>query len=287
MRTNIKNRVFVTKSTLKVGFICMVLSLSACKSGKQVTAPTAPEVKENLNYMGLVSKSTPAIHTFSSKMKLTVISKGKEMSVNGSLRMKKDEVIQLSLVPFLGIEVGRIEITPAKILILDRVNKQYVDEPISELTKMANTDMDFYTLQALFTNSLFLPGNKELTSEDMADFMVRLMPENSMLAIKRKMKNCLYSFTATPNTGQLVESEVASLTSPYKLTWKYADFQPLGTKSFPSQMDVLFSGGTKPFGAEIALSKLTENGDWESYTTVSKKYKKMSLEELFKVLLGL
>lgn len=287
MKTTILRGFSVNKTILGVGFVFLILSFTSCKSGQQTVTPVAKEVKEEQNLLELITQNTPEVNTFSSKMKLTIVSKGKELSVNGALRMKKNEVIQLSLVPFLGIEVGRIEITPSKILILDRVNKKYVEEPISELTKMANTDMDFYTLQSLFTNSLFLPGNKELSKQDMSEFMVRPMSENNMMTVKQKVKDCLYSFTVTPNAGQLLESAVSSVKSPYKLTWKYADFQPFSGKSFPSQMDILFAGGEKPFGAEIVLSKLTQNGDWESFTTVSAKYKKMSLEELFKVLLGL
>ena len=52
-------------------------------------------------------------------------------------------------------------------------------------------------------------------------------------------------------------------------------------------MDISFEGGKKPFSAEIDLSKLTENGDWEYPTTVSSKYKKMDFNDLLKVLLGL
>lgn len=277
----------MNKAILRTGFVLFILSFSSCKTGQQTVTPISKEVKEEQNILGLITQNAPEVNTFSSKMKLTIASKGKELSVNGAFRMKKNEVIQLSLVPFLGIEVGRIEITPSKILILDRVNKQYVEEPISELAKMANTDMDFYTLQSLFTNSLFLPSNKELSKLDMSGFVVSPKNENNEMTVQQKVKDCLYSFSVASNTGQLLESSVSSIKSPYKLTWKYADFQPFGTKSFPSQMNVSFTGGEKPFGAEIVLSKMTQNGDWESFTTVSAKYRKMSLEELFKVLLGL
>jgi hypothetical protein len=269
------------------GFIFLVLFLSACKSGQTISKPVVPVATEDLNYLGSVTNNTPVITNLSSKMKLTVNSNGKDISVNGTLRMKKDEVIQLSITPFLGIEAGRVEFTPTKVLIIDRINKQYVEEPISELSAMANTDMDFYTLQALFTNALFLPGNKELNNKLLSQFTVHSSVDNKTMEIKKKSKEFLYSFSATPNTGQLVESSISTLSAPYQLNWKYADFQPFGSKNFPSRMDISFEGGKKPFSAEIDLSKLTENGDWESPTSVSAKYKKMDFNELLKVLLGL
>jgi len=272
---------------LGLSFICLVLLFSSCKSSRSLSKPAEAAITEELNYLGSVANNTPVITNFSSKMKLTVNTNGKDLSVNGTFRMKKDEVIQLSIVPFLGIEAGRVEFTPTKILIIDRINKQYVEEPISELSAMANTDMDFYTLQALFTNALFLPGKKELNNKLLSEFTIHSSADNKTMEIKKASKDFLYSFSATPNTGQLLESNISTVAAPYQLNWKYADFQPFGLKSFPSRMDISFEGGKKPFSAEIDLSKLTENGDWESPTTVSAKYKKMDFNELLKVLLGL
>lgn len=272
---------------LGIGLAFSVLFLSSCKSGKMVSKPADAKIVEELNYLGNVTSHTPSVTSFSSKMRLTVNSNGKDISVNGTLRIKKNEVIQLSIVPFLGIEAGRVEFTPTKVLIIDRINKQYVEESIPELTAKANTDMDFYTLQALFTNALFFPGNKELDSKLLSEFTVRSSADNKMMEIRKQSKDFLYSFSATPNTGQLLESIISTVAAPYQLSWKYADFQPFGTKSFPSRMDISFEGGKKPFSASIDLSKLTENGEWEYPTTVSAKYKKMDFNELIKVVLGL
>jgi hypothetical protein len=240
------------KKTTILGFsvICLVLALSACKSAKSISKPAAA-VTENLDYLGSVANNTPSITNFSSKMKLTINSNGKDISVNGTIRMKKNEVIQMSIVPFLGIEAGRVEFTPTKVLIIDRINKQYVEEPISELTTMANTDMDFYTLQALFTNALFVPGKKEINNDLLSEFTVNTSVDNKTMEIQKKSKGFLYSFSATPNTGQLLESSISTISAPYQLNWKYSDFQPFGLKSFPSRMDISFEGGKKPFSSSL------------------------------------
>jgi len=182
-------------------FIFLAMIMSGCKSGQSISKSALPVVTENLDYLGSVANNTPVITNFSSKMKLTVNSNGKDISVNGTFRMKKNEVIQLSIVPFLGIEAGRVEFTPTKMLIIDRINKQYVEEPISELSAMANTDMDFYTLQALFTNALFLPGNKELNNKLLSQFTVHSSADNKTMEIKKKAKDFVYSFSANSKYG--------------------------------------------------------------------------------------
>ncbi len=85
------------------------------------------------------------------KMKLNVDALGKSLSVNGSLRMKRDEVVQLSL-SMLGFELGRLEFSPDDVLILDRYHKQYVRCGYDDISFLKSAGIDFYALQSLFWN---------------------------------------------------------------------------------------------------------------------------------------
>lgn len=82
---------------------------------------------------------------------------GKGVTLSGTLRVKRNDVVQLSL-SLLGFEVGRMEFTPADVLIIDRVNKQYVRAPYSQVSFLRTAQLDFYALQSLFWNELFVPG---------------------------------------------------------------------------------------------------------------------------------
>ena len=62
----------------------------------------------------------------SSKIKFTLRNGRKDLSVSGSLRMKKDEVVRIQLTAFGLMEVGRLEFTKDYVLLMDRMNKQYV-----------------------------------------------------------------------------------------------------------------------------------------------------------------
>ena len=62
-------------------------------------------------------------------------------------------------------------------------------------------------------------------------------------------------------------------------------FRALERKQFPVDMKLAFEGGKKPVKAAFALSRLSTNGDWEARTEVSKKYEKVELEEILKLLL--
>ena len=127
------------------------------------------------------------------KMSLALDVSGKTTRVNGTMRIKKGEVIQLSIAPFLGIEVARAEISPFGVLVIDRMNKRYVRVSFTELQELANAQLDFHTLQALFLNEIFLPGKKDLTSRDLSAFDIELVGRDVRLDV-RKTKRFAYTF---------------------------------------------------------------------------------------------
>jgi hypothetical protein len=218
------------------------------------------------------------------KMSLALDVSGKTTRVNGTMRIKKGEVIQLSIAPLLGIEVARAEISPYGVLVIDRMNKRYVRVSFTELQELANAQLDFHTLQALFLNEIFLPGKKDLTSRDLSAFDIELVGRDVRLDV-RKTKRFAYTFLMQGTEALLKESLVGLKDANYALSWKYENFRSLGQKQFPNTMILSFMGLKKPMNATFSLSRLTANSNWESYTKVSDKYEQVKLEDLIKRLL--
>lgn len=119
----------------------MMPAFSSCKTTKSVAASTkinndtnkaavaATHSKDDA-VVELYNKANTDIPILTSKISVDAKVGEKEVSAVGTLRIKKDEVIQVSLqVPLLGIEIGRFEITPDYILVIDRYHKQYVKAP--------------------------------------------------------------------------------------------------------------------------------------------------------------
>ena len=219
------------------------------------------------------------------KMSLALDVSGKTNKVNGTMRIKKGEVIQLSIAPLLGIEVARAEISPYGVLVIDRMNKRYVRVTFTELQELTNAQLDFHTLQALFLNEIFLPGKKDLTSRDLSAFDIELVGRDVRLDV-RKTKRFAYTFLMQGTEALLKESLVGLKDANYALSWKYENFRSLGQKQFPNTMTLSFMGLKKPMNATFSLSRLTANSNWESYTKVSDKYEQVKLEDLIKRLLA-
>ena len=218
------------------------------------------------------------------KMSLALDVSGKTTKVNGTMRIKKGEVVQLSIAPLLGIEVARAEISPDGVLVIDRVNRRYVRVSFNELQELTNAQLDFYSLQALFLNEIFLPGKKELTSRDISAFEMELIGKDVRLEL-RKAKNFSCSFLTQGSDALLKESFVGLKEMSYGLQWKYDNFRSFEKGLVPNTMQLSFLGVKKPMNATFSLSRLSVNSNWETYTKVSDKYEQVKLEDLIKQLL--
>lgn len=263
----------------------LIVFVSSCSSTRNAKKGVSIGNLSEAEYMEELINRSSAWDAITAKMSLAVDLNGKgPTKVSGTLRMKRDEVIQLSIAPFLGIEVARAEISPDGVLVMDRMNKRYVKVSFDELKNLAKADLDFHTLQALFLNEIFLPGKKTLTARDISAFAVRPENENAVIEVKNG-KRFAYRFRTNTNDGLLKESHVGLSGTSYGVNWRYDKFRPLEQKQFPESMVVSFEGAKKPVTAAFQLSRLSTNKDWETHTEVPRKYERIELQDLLKQLI--
>ena len=168
-----KNRFFLFHEHLKKPFLTfwggaflLVLTLASCHSSKKamkdksdktkptttITTPTTSTKKPDKQDPDLNKMKVAVGTNFTSKVRVTITQEGKDVTTSGNLRMRYGDVIQLTLVdPLLGIaEIGRLELSPDKVLIIDRVNKRYVDTNYEEFSALKSRNIDFNTIQEFF-----------------------------------------------------------------------------------------------------------------------------------------
>lgn len=205
------------------------------------------------------------------------------MSTNGTLKMKKDDVIQVSLVdPILGMmEVGRMEFTRNKVLVIDRINKQYIDVPYEDVDFLKKANIDFNTLQSLFWNEVFEPGEKQpkasaFTYQDNGSGNIEMGYTDKWLT---------YSFDTEKQTGILNKTKVAdTATHSYQLHFDYGNFTDFEGNKFPKELTLAFTSGTKSASLAFKLSSIKNASDWVARTSIPAKYQKASPEKILKML---
>ena len=146
------------------------------------TVEASAQLKKNVELVQKVVDQALYQKNLVSDLTFTVNTDSREISVPGILRMRKDEVIRLQLlIPLLRSEAGRIEFTPSYVLFIDRIHKQYVKATYEEVAFLRNNGIDFYSLQALFWNQLFVPGQKKVGEDGVYKFNVDTSAKNGAL----------------------------------------------------------------------------------------------------------
>lgn len=267
--------------------VCLTMHLmSSCVLKKMLTQEADTENFSESSYLQRVISNAPVFNEFSAKMRLT-LSQGKEnISVGGSLKMKKDEVIQLSIVAIGIVEAARIELTPHRLLVLDRMGRRYVEVKYDDLPFLRQSKLDFYTLQSLFWNELFLPGVKHVGKEDLHHYKVTSGDEHVTLTTDEG-KRLSYSFFTALTNGWLEETRIhANVTKEnnYQMNWRYADFLTIDGQQFPTTMNLLLQGADKPLEATFTFSRCETQMEY-SPLSVPNRYKQVEVADILKNLL--
>ena len=117
----------ITLRLFSAALLAGLLTLGSCSTSKRLSGKpsVAKQSTEDL-YKQHVLANAVSTKSLTAKMRLNLSLGDKDVALSGSLKMKRGDVIQLSLTfPIVG-EVGRMEFTPQEVLIVDRINSRYV-----------------------------------------------------------------------------------------------------------------------------------------------------------------
>lgn len=301
------NKFNVTAATAA---IIAVMTLASCGTSKkaatadslddagitsQGNAPVTAAVRE-LTFLQKVSDNAVYCKDITSKIDLTLTTDDKVMTVAGTLRMRKDSVIRIQLTPMGIMEIGRIEFRSDSVLVMDRINKEYVMACYDDLPFLKRNGIDFYTLQSLFWNELFLPGEQKVKESKLREFDVEFNDNASnatSIPVTYSTGKLDFKWMADETTGQIRSLDVAYNSSEHgttTLTCGYSAFTPVGVKMFPTciTMGVNTSATGQERGGSLTLrlKGIDTEGGWDTYTTVSSKYKKANASTIISKLSG-
>lgn len=216
--------------------LMLCILLASCRSKKEVVSTTTtvsdnttigvPPSQGNKQPADAKQQEETCV---TARVRLELSSNGKSTSVGGMLRMKRNDVIQLSLVTFGVLEVARIEMTPEYFLLVDKMGRQYVKASYNDVSFLRDADVDFYTIQSYFWN--------EQTSN--------------------------YS------------------------GWEQSNFVTVGGRSLPTTHLITIPARSKTIKANLSLSNLNTDSNWEKRTQISSRYSKVSVDELWTRIMNL
>lgn len=256
--------------------------------GKKKTALLTDTLKKDV-FLQQVTDNAQTARFITSKVKFSVEVGNRQMTLTGNLKMKRDDVIRLQLMAFGFVEAGRLEFTQEYVLIVDRINKQYLKVPYAQLEFFRHSGIDFNMLQSLFWNELFQPGKSRLTDRNLKKFTTDTGVDNDVV-ISYENDVLSYRWLTERETARIKMANVLyanHLRGNYQLNWDYDEFKASNRKMFPMKHKVQFKTPDKEVKFEMILNYLGNDEDWEPRTTLSGKYRQMPVDEILRRFMSL
>lgn len=278
-------------SFLRIALIAAPLALGSCKSARNVEKTTTKPVEVNRqqqNFLQKVSDNSQYAKFITSKIKFQVQVGAQNLTLTGNLKMKRDDVIRLQLMAFGFVEAGRIEFTKDYVLIMDRINKQYLKVPYNQLDFMRNSGLNFYSLQALFWNELFQPGQTKMTDEQLKRYQTEMGGDDVIISLEENKMS--YKWLASKDNALIKMVNILykdKFRGNTQLNWDYREFKQMGAKKFPTDNSITFTTTKKEVKLHLILNYIGNESDWETRTEVSAKYRQVNVDDILRRFMAL
>jgi len=266
-------------------FAGIIILFYSCKTSRQTTSVALSEMSKDKRIETIKYQAIP-FNNLSSSLRFSIKPgvKKNTVSANAQLRIIKDKIIQLSLrIPILGTEVAKVSITPEQIIIIDRNNKQYVSESMQTLQEIAPFDFDFYSLQALLTNQLFIAGKQSISAEDYNTF--DLNEDKFLFKLNNKDSQGIhYDFTGD-FTSRIIQTEMYKNKKEANLNWLYKDFGlASNNRLFPMKMLMELTVPDDLITLNLTFNSVDIDTGFELNTTIPDRYQPVGIEQIIELI---
>ena len=239
-------------------------------------------------------------HTISIKFDAKVESEDLNQSINGTLRIRKDSVIWISITPALGIEAARLQFTPDSIMFMNRIKNEYFINSYEFFENKLQTEISFDDLQAIFTNEIFLYSESDDESNEKfnPDSLDRDYFRKTFIAstdsnryvlkthrkhkIKKRIKRnktselIVETLKIAPEIFKITNVNIEDYTEKRTLTIQYSDFIDVNTKVMPSIINIDVKTSEKNFHSMVKFNKITVDSEISFPFKISEKYKRIN-----------
>ena len=259
---------------------CMI----SCTPKKQIAKTTLPiELKENQQLFEDILTNQLSFNTLSSKISFSFTNGSMSRGSKARLKIVEDSALQISIQPLFGIEMFRLHVDADTLVFLDRMNKRYVKEALSDMKQRYPTGFDLETLQALLCNRIFVAGKTKPAADDYAKFNYSDTQNMYYLKSKDESSGIEYFFSVNAN-DRLIFTNLMDMDKKYSLQWNYSAFTKLSSGAFPQQMDVTVGSPTKKAEMSLSFSDTVLDEPMQLDLNIPKGYSKVPFANVLKIL---
>jgi len=261
----------------KLSILLAVVVLVSCKTTHTISKTTK---KENpmLQLIEQIQKTQPQFKTANvSKLSLELQMNERTFNVSATCKIKRDSALFISIQPFLGVEVFKIELMPDSMRVFDKMNRHYYVADYATFSKRFGVDVDFYSIQSLITAQFFCIGKKEIQ----ADSCKLVAIDNLGKTLNFENGNIMQS-TQLSLQNVITSVQLTVKNKNYELNTTYKNYTNTNGVSFPQNILVSANGNNSKISCNFSILKADFNTDIKMQGTSPDRFARANIDDLLK-----
>jgi len=246
---------------LVLAFALIVIILPGCKSTRPVSHARISEKPFDELYNQML-KHQPDFTFFDAKIAVDYKSGKKALHFKTRLRIKNDSIIWFSIVPAMGIEIARMEITRDSVKLINRAKKNYVTGTYHLLDSLLHISINYQMFQAiLLGNDLNGVHTKAVSSGvDKGMYLLKVSRQLDRPGTKSAALVFTQRIWIDPVTYRIRRIAVNNPNNKRNgIKVFYDAYQNLNGRLFPSRMQILIQSKKKvQIDLEVKKPKLDQ-----------------------------
>lgn len=259
------------------------LVLTGCNNQKRLTKTEGNEPKkEVVKQKTIQQRAIEAQPDFQSvnaqKARFQLTYQRKSVAANGTIAMIKDSICIISLQPVLGIELFRLELTPEEVLIVDKMNRRYVQMSYAEISEAVKMPITFADAQNVLMARMVVLGQPQ--SALYSDAATAAAAANNSTAVSLTEGKINYQYSIDNTSLALLQAEYTANGRGGKATVTYSGHNLYGSVLFPTAVNVTYLDSKYDVSCAISLPNLIFNGEVNAARINTRSYKKTTISTI-------
>jgi hypothetical protein len=262
----------MNKFVLLIG---LLLGLASCRSTK-ITEPVYTKVPKVQILIESVQSAHFNFEWFSGKIAGKYKDDTQSFSFKGSIKIKKDSLIWMSISPGLGLELGRVLFDQDSLHFMNRFDKTYFKSSYADLSEKVNCPLTYARIQDLLTgNSLSDFDEKKYYSDLVGSlFKIGSVSEKQFKKLersRRKFNQEIFTALVNPKTYKIDTQYLTNFKLNRKLWISYQDFEIHNNQYFAESIGLNIST-KKELSLNLSYSRINLSKELKFSFKVPKSY---------------
>lgn len=252
-----------------VVFGISLVAVFSCSSKKTSISTSVDKEKmsriERLQILRQIEAHQLRFNTFSGRAKSKLVVNRENYDVTANVRIERDKAIWISVTALMGIEAGRILITPDSVKIINRLQAEYINKPFEYLYKFASEDLDFSSLQQLLVGNVIqetFTKNSEIWMNERG------------YSLRGQHNDLLY--LAQLDTGyRPVVTVLDDAIRNQRMEASYEEYRSLAGQVFPNQVKISVMSEELRLQSEMRYNRVVYDGALDMPFNIPARYKEI------------